>query len=357
MIVQIAGNDYNAITHLVSARQLLPLTSSTEFSLAGPNNFAISGISSNVIKDHTSHGTNFVRPLKIGREVVIVQRDGRKVRAVSYSVTEDANIAPDLTLFAEHITREGPIVDMAFAQNPDFIAWMVREDGQLLSLTLARDYDTTAWARHATDGLFENVAAVPGSDSSDDVYLIANRTIGGTKRFVEKFDYEDIDTAFVDCASYYNGAPTTTISGLSYLNGKTVKVFADDVVHPDVVVSGGSITLQYPVEKALVGLGYTSTLELLNPEFGDAASSSQGRKISISDIIVRLKDTINLNVNGVAIPFRTNTMGLDEPIPPFTGDKSVKSLGWRSPNNVLITSDTPTPCTILGVIIKAAVNE
>jgi hypothetical protein len=357
LIVQIAGNDYNAITHLVSARQLLPLTSSTEFSIAGPNNNAISGISSNVIKDHTSHGSNFVKPVKIGREVVFIQRDGRRARAISYSVTEDANIAPDLTVFAEHITNEGTISDMAFAQNPDFIAWAVRSDGQLLSLTLAREYETTAWARHTTDGKFEAVGVLPGSGQADDVYFIVNRTIGGvTKRFIELFDYTNEDTAYMDCTLFYVGASTSTVTGLTYLNGKTVAVLADGNVHPDCVVSGGSITLQYPATNVIVGLGYETTIELLNPEFGDVNSSSQGRRVSIYDVVLRFKDTINCLVNGKVVPFRTTAMNLNTSIPLFTGDKSLKTVGWKDTENILITSETPTPFTLLGVVIKAAVN-
>ena len=358
LIVQIAGNDFNAIQHIVSARQLLPLTSSTEFSIAGPNNNAISGISSNIIKDHTSHGSNQVRPVKIGREVIYIQRDGRRVRAISYSVTEDANKAPDITVMAEHITKEGSITDLTFAQNPDYVAWAVRADGYLLSLTLDRDYEVMAWARHNTDGFFESVGSVKGTSASDDVYFIVKRTINGvTKRFVETFDYEDEDTAYMDCAAYYAGASTSTITGLNYLEGKTVAVIADGNVHPDCVVTGGVITLQYPVTKALVGLGFTTTVELLNPEFGDVNSSTQGRRVSINEVILRFKDTINAKLNGKVIPFRTTSINFDTPLPPFTGDKKAREVGWKDTENLVITSDTATPFTLLGVVIKAAINN
>ncbi|MDO8385089.1 MAG: hypothetical protein Q7T13_01650 [Polaromonas sp.] len=354
--LQIAGNDYNSITHMVSARSLMPLTSSTEFSLSGPGANAISGISSNVIKDHTRHGSNVVKPLRIGREIVFLQRDGKKARAISYSVTEDANVAPDITIFAEHMTRSATMVDMAFAADPDYIAWIVRSDGQLLSLTLAREFETTAWARHTTNGLFENVATVPG-ESADDVYLVVQRTIDGVEhRYVELFDYSEVDVCYSDSAVYFVGAPSTSITGLDHLEGETVSVVADGVVHPELTVTAGAITLQSPASTVIVGLPYTSTLELLNPEFGDASSSSQSRAMGVTDIVVRFQDTLNCKVNGVVIPFRTNTLGLDAEIPAFTGDKRVKSLGWRSPNNIVITSDTPTPSTILGVMIEAAVN-
>jgi hypothetical protein len=359
----IAGNDYNAITHMVSARSLMPLTTSTEFSLAGPNNFAISGISSNVIKDHTRNGSNNVKPLRIGREVVFLQRDGRKARAISYSVTEDANVAPDITIFAEHLTRSATFTDMAFASNPDYIAWLIRSDGVLCSLTLAREFEATAWARHTTNGTFESVASIP-STSSDDVYLIVNRTVdGATHRYVELFDYDEVDTVYSDCSEIYSGAPITTITGLDHLEGMTVtavvKENADDeygVVHPSMVVEAGSVTLEYAVEYAAIGLPFTTTLELLNPEFGDQTQTTSGRPMSVTDIVIRFQDTVTANINGVVIPFRVTGNLLNTAVAPYTGDKRVKNLGWRSPNNILITSNTPTPFTVLGVIIEAAVN-
>lgn len=360
VVVQIAGNDYNAITHLVSARSLMPLTSSTEFSFSGPSNYAISGISSNIIKDHTRNGSNHVRPLRIGREVVFLQRDGKKARAISYSVTEDANVAPDVTLFAEHLTRDNIFTDMAFATSPDYIAWIVRDDGILCSLTLARDVDTTAWARHTTDGAFESVGTVPGT-SADDVYLVVKRTVNGvTRRYVEYFDYIDngttTDTCFSDCSVNYDGAATTTITGLSHLEGKTVIAVADGAVIPGLVVSGGSITLGHAASYVTIGLPFTTTIELLDPEFGDSTQSTAARAKSIEDIVIRLQDTLNIAINGVSIPFRNAGDRLDVETLPFTGDKRIKSLGWHSPKNIVITSSYPTPFTVLGLIITALVN-
>lgn len=365
VIVQIAGNDYNALTHLVSARNLLPLTTSTEFSIAGPNSSAISGLSSNIVKDHTRNGSNFVRPMRIGREVIFLQRDGKKARAISYSVTEDNNVAPDISIFAEHLTRDSSFVDMAFASNPDYIGWIVRGDGQLMSLTLAREFETTAWARHVTDGEFEAVATLPGT-YADDVYVCVKRTVGGvTHRYIELFDYDAnlSSRVYSDSTEIYEGVATTTITGLNHLEGKTVTALVKEdsaqeigVVHPNRVVVGGSITFEYPVEYAAIGLPYTTTLELLDPEFGDSTQPSSGKAKSVVDIVVRFQETVNAKINGVVIPFRNVGALFNEPIPAYTGDKRVKTLGWRSPDNIVLTSDTPTPFSVLGVIIEAAVN-
>jgi len=363
VILQIAGNDFNGITHLVSARALLALTTSTEFSVAGPNNFAISGISSNIVKDHTRNGSSRVRPLRIGREVIFLQRDGKKARAIGFSAVEDANVAPDITIFAEHLTRNNTFTGMAFAPDPDYIAWVIRSDGQMMSLTLERDFETQSWARHTTDGQFEAVGTVPGV-SANDVYVVVKRTIDGVeRRFIEQLDYDVVERVFTDSTALYEGAATTTITGLAHLEGKTVAAIVKEdssdnqgVVHPDRVVTGGAISFEYPVEYAAIGLPYTSTIELLDPEFGDVTSPSAGRTKSIHDVVVRFQDTVNAKIGGVVVPFRSIGDLMNEPVSEYTGDKRIKTLGWTSPNNIVITSDTPTPFSVLGVIVEAQVN-
>ncbi|MDP5239927.1 hypothetical protein Q9Q94_10305 [Uliginosibacterium sp. 31-16] len=350
----IASNSYDQIRHLVSARNMLPLTFSGEFSAAG----GTSGITPSSVKlqPQTFHGTSSVRPIRIGSEVIFLQRDMKKVRAISYSVTEDANVAPDLTMFAEHITGSG-VIDMAFAQDPDYIAWMVRSDGQLISLTLSRDFQSTGWARHATDGLFENVVSLQNS-KNDDVYFVVSRWINGIlKRFIEKLDYTGI---YTDSSKVVTAAsPTKAFSGFNHLIGETVDVVADGHVHASRTVDAtGSISLDYAARTVKVGTHYTTVIETLNPEFGDGGmGSTQGRALSITEIVLRVQDSINCRVNGHDHPFRTTAVPLGEAIPPFTGDFMVKATGWRKPQTIRIEQVTAQPFTLLGVIVKAAVAE
>lgn len=356
MALTIASNNFDRIKHIVVARGLLPLTFAGEFSVTGGTNGAITP-SSIRIQPQTFHGTSSVRPIRVAQEVLFVQRDGKKLRAISYSMAEDANVAPEISLFADHITGTG-INDMCFAQDPHFIAWMTRTDGTLISLTLARDYDTIGWAQHETDGKFENVASIPNANL-DEVYLISKRTINGvTKRFIERLDYNSTWTDASSSTTLGVGVKSTTWSGLGYLEGKTVDVVADGVVHPPVVVTGGAITLQTAVNSIKVGLHYDTVIELLHPEFSsDPSQTIAGRKISIYEAIFRFKDTMNCKINGFNVPFRRTTNLLDTAVEPFTGDKTVATAGWRAPNNLKIEQITPQPFTLLGVIMKVAVND
>lgn len=357
--IQLVNSDYNSVVHLFSGRTLMPMTTTTEFSVAGSNGSSLSGLSSNVARGHTSHGSSNVRPLKIGQEIIFVERSGLKLRAISYSVTEDANIAPDLTILAEHLSRAGTFTDMAFAESPDYITWVVRSDGALLSLTRNRDLDATtaAWARHTTDGRFENVATLRSTEGMTDVFLVVKRTINGTsKRFLEQFDYDEVDVVYADSSIYYDGAPVSVVTGLDHLVGKEVAVLADGAVHGRRLVNeDGEISLDRPASTVIAGLPFTMTIELLNPEFGDLNGSSQGRKVKVNEIVARFQDTVAAKINDRDVTFRTTTDGFDV-IEPYTGDKRLNEIGWRSPHNIKISSDTPNNVTVLGVIIEATVN-
>ena len=72
--------------------------------------------------------------MRVGTEIMFVQRAGRKLYAVAYDpdsfVSYSAN---DMTVLAEHITSGG-VLDMAYQQQPDAFIWMVRADGVAVTM-------------------------------------------------------------------------------------------------------------------------------------------------------------------------------------------------------------------------------
>ncbi len=183
---EIASDEVNPIGHLVSTRTLVAHTYGGEFSLQGGVEKPITP--TNVrIRPESSHGSKGVRPVKIGRESVFVQRAGRKVRSMGYRYDFDGYAAPDLAVLAEHITQGG-VVEMAYQQEPDSLLWAVRADGALLTCTLDRDQGVTGWAKHTTDGQFESVTTVPIGDR-DETWVVVKRTIEGSPvRYVEALE-------------------------------------------------------------------------------------------------------------------------------------------------------------------------
>ena len=212
----VAGQQANAIQHLVEATRLLLFTSGAECSVAGDSDGVIRPTAIN-LRQHTAHGSGRVAPLVVGTNVVFVQARGSVLRDFRIDEIEGAKTS-DLTTFAAHLLEGYTIVDMAYQQVPHSILWMVRSDGKLLGLTYLREQEILGWHWHDFDGTVENVCCVP-EGNEDAVYLVIKRSIhdpvsnvATTKRYIERMTPRRIedqeDMILMDCALTYDGRNT-----------------------------------------------------------------------------------------------------------------------------------------------------
>lgn len=350
----IASDSADELIHIKASRNLLALTSGTEFVIAGSSTVGITP-SSIRVAPQTYHGSTDAPPIRIGNELIFIQRGKRIARAISYSLEYEQNIAPDITVLAEHIT-DGNIKTTTFNQTPDYTIWMIKEDGTLISVSRLVEYNQTGWAQHNTLGLFEGCATIPGANF-DNTFFVVNRTIDGqTKRFVEVMDYSQ--PIYTDCSITLTSSPATkSWSGLDHLEGEEVSVVADGKVHPPVTVTSGSITLQYKASSIDVGLPYYTKVKMLHPLAVDTNGQSIDKKVSIRRIIIEFQDTISCRVNGKDIAFRTFSDLLDTALPSFTGQKEVTNMGWSEENNITLEQVLPLHWTILSTTMFITFNE
>ena len=153
-IYTIAANRVNLIRWLAPIRDLMIGTAGGEFRVDRPVGEPLKPTNVN-IKQETTYGGYTAQPMQIGPSVLFVQRQQRRVRELGYSFQNDAYVAPDLTLLAEHIT-EGGIIDVDWSQEPNEIYYAVRNDGTLLGMTYQREQDVIAWHRHIIGGKAAN---------------------------------------------------------------------------------------------------------------------------------------------------------------------------------------------------------
>lgn len=342
------------IQHLSLSRRLMVHTSSNEMSVRGGVEKPISPTSIQK-NDESTAGANFVRPVKIGNEVLFVQRAGRKIRACGYRYDIDGFDSPDRTVFSEHITESG-IVDMCFQQEPDAQLTCVRADGVLAVSAYETEQEVNAWGRWITQGLYESCASIP-TTASEQTWNITQRTINGNvKRYIEYFD----PTLKTDCAmTATDGTAKTTWTGFGHLEGKTVKVLADGVYQGEQVVTSGTIELVRTANAVEVGLGYTPLMVLKNPEIGNIAGTSQGAAISVAEVIVRVLDTVGAVINGTSKDFRRmNAELLDRPPEVGSGDLRETTLSDQLYlNELTISQPEPVAFHVLAVIRKCTVND
>ena len=233
---------------------------------------------------------------------------------------------------------------------------------------------TSAHTSEQTDNIFtnsivESVATIPGDLNEDITYMIVKRIVNGAvRRYVEYFstyDYgDDIEDAFyIDSGLTYNGAATTSISGLDHLEGETVTILADGASHPNKVVSNGTITLDRSSSIVQIGLSYTSLLETMQLEVPSQEGTSQGKIKRIHDVTVRFHKTVGAQIGSdeddmETINFRTGNMPMNTAITPFSGDKEIEFRGDYDANAKLIIRQTqPLPMTVLAIYPRLSSNE
>ena len=371
----IGSNEVNVIRYLVSSSQLVVGTSGGEFVVRASGFDEPLTPTNTQIKQQTTFGSAPIQPLLIGNSTLFIQRAKRKLRELAFSSESDSYVAPDMTILADHIT-DGGIEEMAYQQEPDSVAWLVRADGVVACMTFRREEQVVAWHRHIVGGAFgsgnavvESVATIPGDIDEDQVWVIVKRTINGaTKRYVEYlsgFDFgTDVGNAFfVDSGLTYSGSAATTISGLNHLEGQSVAILADGAAHANKTVSSGSITLDRSVTKAQIGLPFTSKLETLRIDAGSAMGSSQGKNKRIGEVTVRLFRTVGLKIGTSSteldtIPFRSSSDSMDTALSLFTGDKTAEfNGGYDDDATITIIQDLPLPMTILAIFPTLSVFD
>ncbi|MEC5164062.1 hypothetical protein [Janthinobacterium sp. CG_S6] len=344
----------NPIRRMASADALMPMTYGGEYTMKGGNDSPLSPTNVKA-RAPSVYGCNSVKPIRIGDEVLFVQRAGRKVRSMAYRIESDTYKAPDLTVLAEHITVSG-ITEMAYQQEPRSTLWCVRADGKMAVLTLDRDEGVTAWAPQSTTGFYESVASIPSVDG-DEVWVVVRRTVNGVaRRYVERFDA----SLYTDCAILgADGAGKAVWVGLGHLEGATVAVRADNTYMGTFTVAAGAITLPRNAFAVEIGLPFTNSVTLLRPEVQAGDGTAQGNKQRVHEVSMLLSDTIGARINGDEIAFRSFGPDLlDVPPEEFSGFKNLGLTEWSNGDAAItITQDEPYPFHLLAVVRKITINS
>ncbi len=370
----IADNQVNAVRWLSAGTSLAVGTLGGNFimhsdTLSGP----ISPTNIN-IKKETTYGADLIIPKRIGLGTVYVQRNNLTIRELNYNYEQDANVANDMTILSDHITKSG-IKDMDYQEAPDGILWCVKKDGKLVTLTRLAQQDVMAWTRHETQGSFLSVAVIPNGNE-DQVWVATQRscryhstTTNGYIRFVEYFKPfiqpdDPAEDYYVDSGLSYHGTGTyaKVVTGLTHLNSRIVSVLGDGAVYPDTLVTGGAITISNSCNIIHVGLSYTSEIKTSKLEAGSLTQSTQGLVKRIYKSIVRLWRSLGCNIGTIdtqdIITFRDSSVPMGSAAPLFTGDKIVSfPAGWNKEAQVYITQSQPLPLNILAIISRVEISQ
>ena len=160
----------------------------------------------------------------------------------------------------------------------------------------------------------------------------------------------------------YSGGSTSTITGLSHLEGQTVKVWSNSAVQADKVVSSGSITLDNAATKVQIGLSFTHKLKTLKIEGGNKAGTSVGKTKRFNGVTFVLLNSHTIEYGPSSDSLTKNDLRevsdlMDSGTPLFTGELFVEFDGnWESDPRIYIESDDPAPFTILAIAPEVKIN-
>lgn len=360
---RVVAREANTVRHLVPLANLLSLTSSAEWRITSNNTDSLTPTSI-AVKPQSYVGANDAQPVIVNNNVVYTSARGGHVRELAYQYQAGGYLTGDLSLRAPHLFDQLDIIDMAFSKAPYPIVWMVSSNGKLLGLTYVPEQQVGAWHQHDTDGLFESICVV-AEGNEDVLYAIINRTIGGVqKRYVERMRPRSFatpsDSFFVDAGLTYSGAPATVISGLSHLEGKTVSILADAAVHRQLVVTGGTITLDNAASKVQIGLPITADLQTL-PLAAQMEGFGQGKRKDVNKVYLRVKDSSGVftgpDFNSL-VPFKQRTTEAYG-TPPALMTKEIEVVNkaaWTDGAQVCIRQSDPLPLTIINLTLDLAMG-
>lgn len=364
----ITDNQVNAIFWLVvDNADMFAGTSDGPFKIwSGSTTEAFSPTKVKVDKQ-TRDGAANISPSPAGDSILYVSRSTLKVRELSFSFEKDKHLSANLSLLSEHITKPG-IAHVEYISEPDSLVYCILTDGSLISMTYKRDENVIAWHKQILGGTgveVESLAAVPGIGGTfDTLYMIVKRTINSaTHRYVEflenRFEPSSLtdkdDAFFVDSGLSYSGGSTSTITGLTHLEGEVVTILSEGATHANKTVSSGQITLDRATTKCHVGLGYTSKLVTLPLEAAMATGTAQGKTKRISEVLLRLYKSLGGQIgpsenNLERMLTRSGLNPMDSSPPLETGDRI---LNFNGPHErqakVTVIHDEPLPFTLVAI--------
>jgi len=150
------------------------------------------------------------------------------------------------------------------------------------------------------------------------------------------------------------------ISGISWLEGKTVNILADGAVHPQKVVSSGSITLDRAASVVHLGLPYESDLLTL-PMALQVEAFGQGRVKNLNHVWLRVLESSGIFAGPSADKLVEAKQRTTEPYgsPPDLKTQDIKIMltpQWQDSGQLFVRQTDPLPLTIVGLTLEVAMG-
>ncbi len=348
-------NTFNAITDMISGRDLMIFTTGGEFYVPQNGLEPITPTSFFVSTTNRNGSKQGIRVQQLESGVLFIQRQGKILSEIAYSDTQLTYLTSKISLLSGHLLKNPTRMALRRAVDTDendLLLITNGTDGTIAAYSLMRSQNVIAPSEFVTaGGEFIDV----GVDITT-IYTVVKRTISGTAQYyVERFD----STLLTDSA--VTGGIASTAS-MSHIVGKEVNVLLDGIVQANQTVPGGG-TVTFPRASSSsyeVGLPITVQATTMPIDLKIQSGTRLGFKKRIVEVNALVYETQNMVINGIEVPFRSfdTPLTLDADVPDYTGTKVLHGiLGYSNEAKITITQSAPLKFTLLGLEYKVGVHQ
>ena len=346
-------NTFNAITDIISGRDLQIFTTGGEFAVIQDNIAAITPSSFFLSTTSRNGSKEGIRVQQLESGILFMQRQGKALSEISYSDTTLSYITSKISLLSGHLLKNPTSMDIRRAvatDENDLLLITNADDGSITAYSLLRAQNVIAPSEFTTTGSFLDV----GVDITD-IYVVTKRTDSGSdKYYVEVFD----DNSLTDCGVV---GTTSATASMAHLEGATVNCISDGYVELNQTVpGGGTVTFTNPpTASSECGLPIDVEIKTMPLETKMQSGTRIGFKKRIVEVNALLFETQNIVINGNLVPIRNLGSGaLDTAVAEFTGTKVLHGiLGYNNKGQITVTQSAPLKLTLLGLEYKISVYQ
>lgn len=359
--VAASSEQLSNVLHLSQSRGIAVFCGGSELAINAQD--ALTPSNANIL-EHTAYGiSETIKPIKVGSELLFVQRGAERVRTLVYDYSQDGLVSNELSVLASHIGEEGAgFKDMAYQQEPDSIIWFVLNNGKIATLTLDREQSVISWARHDIGGQVISVTALPSVTGADKIYFLVNRS--GSVQIEQLKEDLLLDTAIELSVSHSEISSIVSHSLIEKLGDQVSAYYKDDMttyVVPILNRSGNTLTIDCDrnVDQIYIGRKFTAKVSLLPPELSQAPATSNPSLFKVDHMNLYLYKSINPKINDETVELKDfDEDPLAQP-KPFTGQKRISLDGWNTYDNfkLEIAQDQPLPFHITATVLELNMND
>jgi hypothetical protein len=351
---RVQGKSVANIRSLIAMRGIQLFSAEQEFFLPISTTLPMTPSNMNFV-EQTFLGSNFLRPQQFDGAIIFVPKSGASVREFLFSEAENAFNADSVSALSAEIlkTPTDLAVQLESPGQQEQYAFFVNDDGTMPVFMSMRREKISGWSLYQTEGVIRAVESV-----NNKVFCLVERDLGsGPVMTLEHYDPAHTLDASIALTSE---TPTRIWDGLDHLAEKEVHVRSGDwYLGTWTVDAAGRLTMPdtsdnvWCLNEIEAGLSYRPKFISLNPDVQLADGITWGQPRKVVRTVLKLKDTLDVSVQGTRIQIRGTGQDLTKPPERVSRDHEFRILGgWDFEGKVEVVQEAPLAVTVKAFMVE-----